>query len=116
MATRLLNFPGVGIIMSIIIVIYVSGGLCAYAICLMDNFFWWADESDKTKRIILMFAILLFMVGPCACLKKLDFLKYNGYITVVAEIVICIVIIYHFVTTDFIPTKPVAFKFDLTSF
>ncbi|CAL5987727.1 Amino_acid transporter [Hexamita inflata] len=99
-----------GIVIPVIMIVYVSGSLASYSISLMDNMFWWQEDSDRKYRLILCVAIMYLIILPLSCLRNLDFLKYNSYITMICETFIVFVIIYYFTVYDEPREAPVPFK------
>lgn len=93
-----------GYVLPIIIVVYVSGSLASYSIAIMDNMFWWSDVENhpkyKTYKIILCICILYGLVVPLSCLKNLDFMKFNSFVTIICEVYVMIVIICYFFIYD----------------
>lgn len=97
---KLFNHKSWGYIVPIIMIVYVSGSLASYSIAIMDNMFWWAGETETNNfgmyKMILCVCIMYAVVLPLSSLRNLDFMKFNSYVSLACEAVICVVIIIYF--------------------
>lgn len=97
----LLGKNWLGITLSLIIVVYVFGSLSSYAIAIMDNMFWWEDDTIKANvrnKQITCSCIIYLVVVPLSSLPKIDFMKYNSWIALICEIIVMsVVIAFYFI-------------------
>ena len=79
-------------------IVYVSGSLASYSIAIMDNMFWWAEKNDQNEmyKLILCVVIMYVVVWPMSSLKNLDFMRFNSYVCIICEIIICLTVIIYF--------------------
>ena len=101
MSEKIFTKKYVSLIISVIMIVYVSGSMSSYCIALMDNMYWWQGDENKAYRLLLCSALMLLVIFPLSCLDNLEFMKFNSYLTV-----FCIMVVAVSVSAFFFIYKP----------